>query len=201
MQVYYAVLAVHANFKPLLENMQVAINLACPEENISMKEIYVNFLKYKIQTLEEIEIEMMTSYLFNYMLNFGENDIIEDLYSRVTNDLFHDQSEMANFVSGISEKLTNLKNNNTIMLNCTDVHSNLLNLLSQLNVQVENIESALMTAARQYEEINMILKRDTTLQKWIKHKHDDTADYFRYVAILLKGGGFHRNLKAESTLL
>ena len=183
MQSYYGVHAIHANFKPLLENIQLAINFTCPEVNISMKEIHVNFLKYKVQTMEKMETEMMTSYLFNYMLNFGENDIIEDVYSRVTNDLFHDQSLMANFVSDMSEKLTNLKSNNTIVLNCTDVQSNLQNLLSQLNFQVENIEAALTTAEKQYKEINIMLKRDTTLQKWIKHKHDDTADYFRYVVI------------------
>ena len=183
---YYGVHALHVNFKPVLENIQVAINFACPEENTSMKEIYVNYLKYKIQTMEKMKTEMMTSFLFNYMSNFGENDIIEDMYSRITNDLFHDQSQMANFVAGISNKLTDLKSNHTIVLNCTDVQSNLVNPLSQLNVQVEKIESALATAAQQYEEINMMLKRDTTLQKWIKHKHEDTTDYFRYVVILSK---------------
>ena len=193
---YYGVLALHTNFKPLLENMQVTIKFACPEENTSMKEIYVNILKYKILTMEKMETEMMTSYLFNCMLNFGENDIIEDMYSRVTNDLFHDQSQMAKFVSDMSNKLTNLKSNHTIVLNCTDVQSNLLNLLSQLNVQVENTESALATAAQQYEEINIMLKRD---QKWIKDKHDNTADYFRYVAILLKGSASVREYSYPAT--
>ena len=75
------------------------------------------------------------------------------------------------------------------------MQSNLLNLLSQLNIQVENIKAALATAAQQYEEINMMLTRDTTLQKWIKHKHENTADYFRYVANLRKWSRFRRNLK------
>ena len=187
---YYGVLALRANFKPLLENMQVAINSACLEEKTSIKDMYVNVLNYKIQTIERTETEMMTSYLFNYMLNFGENDIIEDMYSRVTNDLFHDQSQMAKFLKGMTENLTNLKGNNSIILKCTDVQNNLLNLLSQLNAQVEKIEAALPIAAQQYEEINMMLKRDTTLQKWIKHKHDDSADYFRYVVILHKRSNF-----------
>ena len=184
---YYGGPALHVNFKPLLQNMQVAINSACPEKNTSIKDMYVNVLNYKIQTIERMETEMMTSYLFNYMLNFGENDIIEDMYSRVTNDLFHDQSQMAKFLTGMTENLTNLKGNNSIMLKCTDVQNNLLNLLSQLNAQVE---AALLIAAQQYEEINMMLKRDTTLQKWIKHKHDDSADYFRYVVILHKRSNF-----------
>ena len=180
--------------------MQVAINFACPEENTIMKEIYVNFLKYKIQTMERMETEMIKSYLFNYMLSFGENDIIEDVYSRIANDLFHNQSQMANFISDMSVQLTNLKSNSSIELNCTDVQISLINLLSQLNVQVENIEAALATAAQQYEEITMMLKKDTTLQKWIKHKHDDAADYFRYVVIFPKRSCRQLNLKAESTV-
>ena len=162
----------------------MAISFGCPEENTSIKETYINLLKYKVQTLEEMETEMMTSYLFNYMLNFGRNDIFEDVYSRVTNDLFHDQSEMPKFVTDMSAKLESLKSNDTIRLNCVNVQRNLLNLLSQLNVQVQNIEAALVTATEQYGKINMALKKDTILQKWIQHKHEDTAEYFRYVAIL-----------------
>ena len=146
--------------------------------------------------MEEMNTEMMTSYLFNYMLNFGENNIFEDFYSRVTNDLFHDQSEMANFVTDMSAKLESLKNNDSIMLNCVNVQSNLVNLLSQLNIQVGNIETALATAAEQYGKINMALQRDTTLQKWIKYKHEDTADYFRCVATFCKKSS-HHNLRVK----
>ena len=39
--------------------MQAAINFVCPEENTSMKEIYVDYLKYKVQTMEKMKTEMM----------------------------------------------------------------------------------------------------------------------------------------------
>ena len=102
--------------------------------------------------MEEMEKEMMSSYLFNYALNFGANDIIEDVYSRVTNALFHNGSEMSTFITVMSAKLTSLKSNDTNMFNCTDVKSNLFNLLNQLNIEVDNMRQRLRLLSNSMEK-------------------------------------------------
>lgn len=127
---------------------------------------------------------IMTSFLFEYVSNVRQKSIVEDMYSRVVNDLFEDRGEMANMVGNMSQFLSSLKNNDTLpsdVLDCPWNESTISDLLDQINVQTKTIGAALIIALQKYNQINQMIKADSTLQKWNKLTHDGTADYLRSV--------------------
>ncbi len=122
------------------------------------------------------------SFLFDYMSYFGQTVIVEDFYSRVTNDLFHDQSEMKNFAFNMNkmfneiEKHAAVQNFNT---DCNIIQNQVKKAFQQINKQVQNMTNALSILNLQYNQINIMLSNDQRLQEWMKRKHTGKDDYFK----------------------